>query len=112
MPTRTPVRGQNIENLGLRSIESQKMYRAADQKKIDNESTVMRIDSALKTGSKFSTMTDQKATFSRNNLCPSTETKMDVPRASSGLRHRTPNSVGPNSEVPARIARATPGPLL
>ena len=35
----------------------------------------------------------------------------EVPRASSGEKKRTPSSVGPNSEVLARMAKATPGPF-
>ena len=43
-PITTPVLNQKMENLGLRSIASQNRYRAAAQKKMDNESTVMSID--------------------------------------------------------------------
>jgi hypothetical protein len=61
---RRPVAGQSQTERGVRSRASQKVKRAAVQKKIESGSIVMTRLPTLKSGMAFSAITTQKPAFS------------------------------------------------
>ena len=66
-PTSNPVSGQYKEKRGLLSSASQNVNIAANQKKIDNASIVIRNAPMLKIGVTFNAMTAQKPAVALNN---------------------------------------------
>src|SRR6266508_1778853 len=66
-PISNPVSGQYNEKRGLFSSASQKVNIAANQKKIDNASIVIRNPPILKIGVTLSAMTAQKPAVALNN---------------------------------------------
>ncbi len=66
-PISSPVNGQYQENCGLFSKASQNVNIAANQKKIDNASIVIRNAPMLKMGVTFNPMTAHRPALALNN---------------------------------------------
>src|SRR6476646_1930528 len=111
-PIRTPVRGQCQENFGLFSTTHQDENMAATHKKSESGSIVIRKAPRLKIGVAVNPSTAPSAADALNIRRPKSNKSRLVPAPSNGLKKRTPNSFGPKIIVLARMAKATPGPLL